>query len=97
MEAIYDRALSKELANSKINFESQKEIGVKYKGSELGKQRIDFLIDSKVIIEVKAVTELNSIHTAQLLSYLKAADKRLGLLLNFAEPILKIKRVVNNF
>ena len=62
---------------------------------EVGLHRLDLLIENKIIVELKAVKELADIHFAQLRSYLKATDLRVGLLLNFSTPILEVKRVVN--
>ncbi len=97
IEKIYVQALQQEFSANKINFESQKSIKIKYKDVELGLQRIDFLIEDTIILEIKAVSEINSIHTAQLISYLKTINRRLGLVLNFARDKLEIKRVVNKF
>ena len=55
------------------------------------------MVEDGIIVELKAVNAINDIHLAQILSYLKTADKKLGLILNFAARILEIKRVVNNF
>ena len=96
VESIYEKALSYELGKARIKFEEQKEIRVKYKSVDLGHQRIDFLIDNEIIIEIKSVSEINKIHEAQILSYLKTAEKKLGLILNFARNKLDIKRLVNN-
>ena len=60
----------------------------------LGDQRLDFLINNEVIVELKAVSEINEIHLAQMISYLKAASMKVGLILNFAKNKLGIKRVV---
>lgn len=97
IERIYQQALCYELNEAKIEFESEKDIIVKYKKQNFGYQRIDFLVKNVIILELKCVAEINEIHLAQLISYLKSADKRLGLILNFAKPKLEIKRVVNNF
>jgi GxxExxY protein len=76
------------------------ELPIAYKGVNLDcGYRMDVVVEDSVIIEVKAVERLISIHEAQLLSYLKLYDKKVGLLLNFHVPVLKsgIKRVVNDF
>jgi GxxExxY protein len=78
-----------------MKYEKQKSIRVKYDEILLGDQRVDMIIEDKIIVELKAVSELNDIHQAQRLSYLKAADKKVGLILNFAKPKLEIKRVMN--
>lgn len=97
IERIYEQALVLELLNNRINFEPQKVIDISYKGTFLGKQQIDLIVENEIIVELKAVNEINNIHIAQLLSYLKAMERRVGLVLNFARETLEIKRVVNNF
>ena len=95
LEHIYEEALKIEFSEHRLNFESQKEIKIKYLGTEVGSHRLDLLVENKIIIELKAVKEFNDIHFAQLRSYLKATGLKVGLLLNFAKPTLEIKRVVN--
>jgi GxxExxY protein len=63
----------------------------------LGNQRIDLLVDGEVIVEIKACTKIIPLHRDQVISYLKTANKRLGLILNFGRSKLEIKRVVYNF
>ncbi len=95
LENIYEEALKIELAKRNLKFEFQKEIQIKYLGEKIGTHRLDLLVESKIILELKAVKELHDIHFAQLRSYLKATGLKLGLLLNFAKPTLEIKRIVN--
>lgn len=95
IERIYERALLFELENTNLKFINQAIIKVRYNGIELGKQRTDFIIADKIVVELKCVAELNEIHMAQMLSYLRAANKKVGLILNFAKPKLEIKRVIN--
>lgn len=95
VERIYEKALSYELNKANINHEAQKLIKIKYDDLLLGDQRVDIMVEDKIIVESKAVSELNDIHQAQMISYLKAADKKVGLILNFAKPKLEIKRVMN--
>lgn len=97
IEKVYGRALQEELRNEKIKFKAEKEIKVRYGNIDIGGQRLDLVVEDSVILELKSVSEINNIHKAQLISYLKAADKRLGLILNFAKKRLEIKRIVNNF
>jgi len=96
-EKIYQRALEEELIKHNINFEREKVIKVEYKNKFIGEQRIDFLIENELILELKSIERIGNIHIAQILSYLKSLDKRLGLILNFGETKLGIKRVVNKF
>lgn len=96
IEKIYEKALACELRRAGIKFYEQADIKVKYKNLDLGCQRVDFMMDG-VILELKSVSEINEIHEAQMLSYLKTADKRVGLILNFAKKKLDIKRMVNHY
>jgi GxxExxY protein len=95
LENIYEEALKIEFSEHNLKFDSQKEIKIKYLGTEIGTHRLDLLVENKVIVELEAVKELTDIHFAQLRSYLKATGLKVGLLLNFAKPTLEIKRVVN--
>jgi len=95
LESIYQAAMLLELVKQGLKVESQKEIKVFYDGKEIGLHRIDLVVEGQVIVELKTVKEFDDSHIAQLLSYLKAADLRVGLLLNFAKAVLKIKRVIN--
>ncbi|MFN6085516.1 MAG: GxxExxY protein [Fluviicola sp.] len=98
LETIYERCLIYELEKEGLFIEHQKKIPVNYKGInfELG-FRSDLIINKKVIIELKTVETLNSIHLAQILSYLKLTQLKLGIILNFNTNLMKygIKRVVN--
>ena len=89
--------MAHELDKNDIKFLQEKTVRVKYDGLILGDQRLDFLVEDEVILEIKAVYEINNFHMAQMLSYLNAADKKLGLVLNFSRPRLQIKRVVHGF
>ena len=100
MESIYELCLIKELLNRNLKVNSQVRIPLMYKGEIISKEFIiDLLVEDKVIIEVKAIEVLLPVHEAQIISYLKLADKRLGLLINFNVDILKkgFRRFVNNF
>jgi GxxExxY protein len=98
LESIYEEALSDELNFRKIPFERQKQIAVNYKGQMIGEGRLDLLIDKKVIVELKAVDHLAPIHKAQVLSYLKATNLQVALLINFNTIALKdgLKRIVRS-
>lgn len=95
IERIYEKALAYELGRQSIKFVSQAIISVHYEEIDLGDQIADMIVDNKVIVELKSVSEINEIHLAQILSYLKTTDKKVGLILNFAKPKLEIKRVMN--
>lgn len=100
LESTYERCLVHELTLRGIKTERQKVQPINYKGLELDEgYRLDIIVESKIILELKVVDSLNDIHTAQLLTYLKLSDLRLGYLLNFNVTQIKqgIKRLVNNF
>jgi GxxExxY protein len=89
--------LAKELVKRGLRVDRQLEVPVSYDGERLDTGfRLDLLVDEKVIIEVKAVESLASVHQAQLLTYLKLSGRRLGLLINFNVPTIRqgIKRIV---
>lgn len=99
LESSYEECLYYELVQSGLLVEKQKPLPLVYKEVRLDcGYRIDLMIEGKIIIEVKAVESLNDIHMAQILTYLKLSNTRLGLLMNFNVTLLKsgIKRVVNN-
>lgn len=99
LESVYEGALSFELRNKGFNVRQQQELPVKYKGIDLhGTFRMDILVNDLVIAEIKAVERLLPIHEAQLLTYLKLANKKLGLVLNFNSAAIRtsVRRVVNN-
>ncbi len=95
LESIYQSALPMELMIQGLKVETQKEIKVFYDGKEIGLHRLDLVVERQVIVELKTVKAFDDSHLAQVLSYLKAADLRVGLLLNFAKAVLKIRRVIN--
>lgn len=97
IESIYAKAIAYELEKLGINFDREKIVVVKYKDMVMGQHRLDFLVENELILEIKAIYEITKFHLAQVLSYLKATDKRLALILNFARGKLEIKRVANNF
>lgn len=96
-EKIYVKALIHDLKEKDIQHSTERIFPVRYKDLLLGNQRIDLLIENELIIEIKVVPKIQRIHLAQLLSYLKISNKKLGLVLNFGTPQLEIKRVVYNF
>ena len=96
LESIYEEALTVEMELRSIPFVRQYPLSVMYKGHELGKGRLDLLVDNKLPVELKAVDTLAAVHKAQLISYLKATGLALGLLINFNVPLLKdgIERII---
>lgn len=100
LETVYQHCLVKELSLRDINAHGMVPIPLLYKGYLLNKDYvIDILVENEIILELKAVEVLLPVHEAQLISYLKLADKRLGFLINFNVPRLRdgFKRFVNNF
>jgi GxxExxY protein len=100
LESVYEYCLLDELMSRDIKTFCQVYLPLFYKGKDLRKDyRIDLLVEDEIIIEVKAVDGALPIHEAQIISYLKLADKRLGFLINFNVPLLKqgFRRFVNNF
>ena len=99
MEKAYERFIAFELQSRGIRFERQKQIGVNYDGHYVDFGfRADFVVGSKVILEIKSVELLAPVHFKQLLTYLRFAEIRLGLLVNFNEALIKngIRRIANN-
>lgn len=95
-ELIYHRCLIIEFKRAKIVFQEEEELSIFYDGMEVGKRRVDFLIDNKIVLEIKAVSELNDTHLAQALNYLEGLNLEVGLLINFGSKSLEIKRIINN-
>lgn len=95
LESVYQTALPIELRKAGLKVDAQKEIKIFYDGRGIGLYRLDLLVEKQVIVKLKTVKEFNESHKAQLLSYLKATSLKVGLLLNFATAVLKIKRMVN--
>lgn len=93
-EKIYQRALYLEFLKNKIKFEREKEINVKYDSVTIGKKKLDFVVDNKVVLELKKSDLINNVHIAQVVSYLKTLNLKLGLILNFGRSKLEIKRVI---
>ena len=95
LEPVYQEALSLEFYIQGIQFEKEKDIRIVYKGKTLDKwYKADFLCFDKIIVELKAISELSNDHIAQLLNYLKATKLRVGLLVNFGSPSLVYKRLI---
>lgn len=94
LEAVYEAALAHELQLRGIAFARQVEVPIIFRGEQVGRHRLDLIIEEKVIVELKCVSEFAEIHSSILSSYLKATGLRVGLLLNFAAPSLEMKRIV---
>ena len=94
-EIIYHRALAIEMKKQGIEYANEQEVPVFYEGKKIGIRRIDFLVGNQVLVEIKAVSELQDSHIAQIINYLKAFRLEVGLLLNFGAKRLEIKRYIN--
>lgn len=96
LEQIYEKALALELSARGISHQRQVEFSVNYKGNPVGTSRLDMLIGNHLILELKAVDQLNVVHKAQVISYLKATGLQLALLINFNVPVLRngIQRII---
>ena len=92
-ERIYAKALQMELRTRKVPFTIERTIRVEYKNQLLGHHRLDLVVGDALVVELKAVYEVNNFHIAQMLSYLKASRIKLGLILNFGRSRLAVKRV----
>ena len=97
-ETVYEQCLAYKLKNSGLKVEKQKDISIEYESLLIEKAfRVDLLIEDKVIIEIKAVPEINSYHSYQLLNYLRISGCKLGMILNFHSVLFKdgVKRIAN--
>ena len=95
-ELIYQRCLIIEFRKIALPFLNEVELPIFYDKVEVGKRRVNFLIENKVIIEIKAVSELTDTHLAQALNYLEALNLEIGLVINFGSKSLEVKRIINN-
>ena len=93
LEKVYRRAVAIEFEQQGIIFESEKEIELQYKGDKVGVHRLDLFVENELVIELKTVDELHKKHYAQVRSYLKAVQRPVGLLVNFADFQLSPRRV----
>ncbi|MFL6515866.1 MAG: GxxExxY protein [Chthoniobacterales bacterium] len=93
LESFYEEALAIEFREARLFFERQKSIPIFYREHIVGQHRVDLVVENTVILELKAISALEDIHFAVLRSYLKAANLKDGLLLNFATVRLTIKRI----
>lgn len=93
-EVIYQRALEIEMAQQGLTASREHEMDIFYKGIKIGNRRVDFFVEEKVMVEIKAVIELQDVHLAQAINYLEAYGLQVGLLLNFGSRSLQFKRVM---
>ena len=92
LEAVYENALMVALEDRDLSAESQKAIGVRFRGRPVGIYYADLIVENKVLVELKAVSNLAPEHSAQVINYLNATGIEVGLLINFGNPKLQYKR-----
>jgi len=95
-EVIYQRALAYELGQAELGFVREQWQDIYYKDLKepIGKRRVDFIVENKIVVEIKAIKELDNAHMNQILNYLKAYKKEVGLLINFGSKSMEFKRLV---
>jgi GxxExxY protein len=93
-EVIYQRALEIEMNLQGLNFSREHEMSIFYKGIEIGTRRVDFFVEGQVMVELKAIVQLEDVHLAQAIHYLEAYNLDIGLLINFGNMSLQFKRVM---
>jgi GxxExxY protein len=93
IESIYGKALAVELRAMGIPFQRELVVSIHYRGEEVGSHRLDFFVAGKIVVELKAVRELEVVHFQIVKSYLTAIRRKHGLILNFSKPTLEIRRV----
>jgi GxxExxY protein len=92
-EVIYQRALAIEMNLQGLENSREHEMNVVYKGENIGTRRVDFFVEGKVMVEIKAITQLEDVHLAQAINYLEVYGLEVGLLINFGSKSLEFKRV----
>ncbi len=95
-EVIYQRALAIEMPYHDLSFEREKEMPIFYRDQQIGTRRVDFFVENVIMVELKAITQLDDVHLAQAINYLEAYQMEVGLLINFGSKSLTFKRVHNN-
>ncbi len=94
-EVIYQRALEIEMEESGLKFARELSMPVYYKSRQIGERRVDFFVEEKIMVEIKAIIQLENVHLAQGKNYLEAYNMQVGLLLNFGSISLQFKRLEN--
>ena len=94
-EVIYQRAFAIEMTKNGLKFLREQEMPIYYDGHDIGSRRVDFFVEQRVLVEIKALTQLEKVHLAQALNYLEAFNMEIGLLINFGAKSLDYKRLVN--
>ena len=96
-EVIYQRCLAIEMEKQGLGFARELEMTIYYEGIDVGTRRVDFLVEDKIMVELKATTKLEDVHLAQALNYLEEYKLETGLLINFSAKSLEFKRVTNEY
>lgn len=94
-EVIYQRALSIEMRMQGLNYQREMEMTIFYEGVDIGTRRVDFFVEDKIMVELKALIALEEVHLAQAMNYCQAYNLPIGLLINFGAKSLEFKRVYN--
>lgn len=94
-ELIYQRALAIEMAKQNLSFQREMEMTIFYEGEDIGTRRVDFFVESNIMVELKALIKLEEVHLAQAMNYCQAYNLPIGLLINFGAKSLEFKRVYN--
>jgi len=94
-EVIYQRALEIELAIEGLRFIREMEMPIFYRNEQIGTRRVDFFVEGEIMVELKAIIELENVHLAQAINYLEAYNIQTGLLINFGSQSLQFKRLLN--
>ncbi len=95
-EVIYQRALAIEMRNCGLEFSRELEMPIYYKDYDIGRRRVDFFVEEVIMVELKALIQLEDVHLAQAMNYLEVYKMQIGLLINFGARSLQFKRVHNN-
>jgi GxxExxY protein len=93
-EVIYQRAMAIEMAAQGLMFSREHEMKISYKDVSIGTRRVDFFVEGKIMVELKALVQLEDVHLAQAINYLEASGLHIGLLINFGNTSLQFKRVM---
>jgi GxxExxY protein len=93
-EVIYQRALAIEMKQQGLEFSREHEMEIFYKNEYVGTRRVDFFVEEKIMVEIKAIIQLEDVHLAQAINYLEAYGMKIGLLINFGSRSLQFKRVM---
>jgi len=95
LEPIYENAFIIESQKQNLQVDRQREVVIKYDSIEVGRHRLDLIIDDTIVVELKAVKNIEDVHFAIVKSYLKALGKEHGLIINFSQKVLEVKRVIH--